>query len=76
MPGGRIDFRFFLYSFDCAEPKHLHVRRERMVCKLWLDRVTLASNDGFSAYELNRIRALIVRNLEAIVEAWNGHRRE
>ena len=30
-------------------------------------------NDGFSAHELNRIRALIVANREAVVEAWDEH---
>jgi len=66
-------YRFFFYSFDCAEPKHMHVRRERMTCKFWLDPIALAGNDGFSAHELNRIRVLIVENREAIVEAWNEH---
>ncbi len=51
----------------------MHVRRERMTCKFWLDPIALAGNDGFSAHELNRIRVLIVENREAIVEAWNEH---
>ena len=55
-------YRFFFYSFDCAEPEHVHVRRERMNCKFWLDPIALAGNDGFSAHELNRIRALIAEN--------------
>ena len=29
-------YRLFFYSFDCHEPPHVHVRRERMVCKFWL----------------------------------------
>jgi len=29
-------YRFFFYSFDCNEPQHVHVRRERMLCKFWL----------------------------------------
>jgi hypothetical protein len=66
-------YRFFFYSFDCAEPTHIHVRRERMTCKFWLDPIALAGNDGFSAQELNRIRVLIVDNRETIVEAWNEH---
>src|SRR5712691_7927929 len=35
-------YRFYFYSFDCNEPKHVHVRRERMVCKFWLDPLALA----------------------------------
>jgi hypothetical protein len=66
-------YRFFFYSFDCAEAKHVHVRRERMNCKFWLDPIALAGNDGFSAHELNRIRALIVENRKAILEAWDEH---
>jgi len=27
-------YRFFFYSFDCNEPKHVHMRGERKTCKL------------------------------------------
>jgi hypothetical protein len=73
VPGIAGPYRFFFYSFDCEEPKHIHVRRERMVCKFWLDPVALATNDGFSPRELNRIRAMIVSNYHSILEAWNEH---
>ena len=66
-------YRIFFYSFDCNEPKHVHVQRERMVCKFWLEPVDLASNQGFAAQELMTIRRLINSNLERIVEAWNEH---
>ena len=66
-------YRMFFYSFDCNEPKHVHVRRERMVCKFWLDLVTLGFNEGFPPAELNRIRALIVEQRHKILEAWDEH---
>ena len=66
-------YRVFFYSFDCGEPKHVHVRRERMVCKFWLEPVALARNDGFTERELSRIRALIVKQLQRISEAWDEH---
>jgi Domain of unknown function (DUF4160) len=66
-------YRLFFYSFDCHEPPHVHVRRERMVCKFWLIPVALSVNHGFSPRELNRIRALIVENLAPILEAWHDH---
>lgn len=66
-------YRFFFYSFDCNEPMHVHVRRERMVCKFWLGPVALAANNGFSARELNVIRAFIQSNLTKIQEAWHEH---
>ncbi|MSQ70054.1 MAG: DUF4160 domain-containing protein [Betaproteobacteria bacterium] len=66
-------YRIFFYSFDCGEPMHVHVQRERMVCKFWLRPVALGDNDGFAPSELNRIRSIIVENLELILEAWNEH---
>ena len=49
-------YRLFFYSFDCHEPPHVHMRRERMVCKFWLTPVALSVNHDFSPRELNRIR--------------------
>ena len=66
-------YRFFFYSFDCNEPMHVHVRRERKTCKFWLEPLSLARNDGFSARELNQIRKIIVAHLPQIREAWNEH---
>ncbi len=56
-----------------VEPKHVHVRRERNLCKFWLEPIVLAANDGFSPTELNRIRGIIEKNLYRIVEAWDEH---
>ena len=64
-------YRFFFYSFDCNEPRHVHVRRDKAVCKYWLDPVSLASNNGFKRKELNRIQKIIVENLDRIGEAWD-----
>jgi len=66
-------YRFYFYSFDCNEPEHIHVQRERMTCKFWLSPVTLAQNHGFSSRELNRIRAIIQAELGKIEEAWREH---
>jgi Domain of unknown function (DUF4160) len=70
MPG---PYRFFFYSFDCNEPEHVHVEREKKTCKFWLEAVGLASNDGFAARELNVIRRSIEANLSKLLEAWNEH---
>lgn len=66
-------FRFFFYSFDCNEPMHVHVRRDRATCKFWLEPVALAANHGFAAHELSRIRSIILENRARIVEAWHEH---
>jgi hypothetical protein len=66
-------YRFFFYSFDCNEPMHVHVQRERMVCKFWLDPIVLSKNHGFAPKELNIIREIIYNNRTKIMEAWYEH---
>jgi len=66
-------YRFFFFSFDCAEPRHVHVERDRHVCKFWLEPIALESNKGFRRHELNEIRELITRNAPLILEAWEQH---
>ena len=63
-------YRFFFYSFDCYEAKHVHVKREKMACKFWLDPVVLSKNYGFSPRELNLIPQKIQLNRRKILEAW------
>ena len=66
-------YRFFFYSFDCGEPKHVHIQREKLLCKFWLEPIALSKNHGFSPQELNIIRRMIKANLSNILEAWNEH---
>jgi hypothetical protein len=66
-------YRFFFYSFDYNEPKHVHVRRDRLVCKFWLEPVALSQNHGFSARELNVIQSYVREHLAKILEAWDEH---
>lgn len=66
-------YRLFFYSFDCGEPRHVHVQRDKMVCKFWLEPVCLAKNAGFSPKELNAIRQLIQMHSPKILEAWHEH---
>jgi hypothetical protein len=66
-------YRFFLTSFDCHEPPHVHVEREDKTCKFWLEPLAVARSHGFSAHELNVIRRLIRTHLNAMLEAWYEH---
>jgi hypothetical protein len=66
-------YRFFFTSFDCREPPHVHVERERRTCKFWLEPLLLARNHGFPAHELTRICAIIRKYHEQIMEAWHDH---
>ena len=53
---------FYFYSFDCNEPMHVHVRRDRQHAKFWLAPVSVAWNEGFSPRELKaRIKSVLRR---------------
>jgi hypothetical protein len=66
-------YRVYFYSFDCNEPPHVHVERESANCKFWLHPLSLASNHGFPARDLNRIRATLQEHQQRIREAWHEH---
>ena len=70
VPGIPGPYRFYFYSFDCNEPPHAHVRRERATAKFWLDPVLLSHCAGFNPHELNQIRRLILEHRDRIMEAW------
>jgi hypothetical protein len=63
-------YRFFFVSIDYSEPPHVHVRRERMVAKFWLDPVALQNAGGFNRAELNKIADLVVENQQVLLEHW------
>jgi hypothetical protein len=52
-------YRFYFYSYDCGEPRHMHVDKDVMSAKFWLDPdVSLATNYGFSRKELRDIERM------------------
>jgi hypothetical protein len=60
--------RFFFVSLDYAEPPHVHIRREKMVAKFWLDPVALEKAGGFNRSELSRIASLVSENRDSLLE--------
>lgn len=64
-------YRFFFFANEGAEPAHVHVQRERMLAKFWLDPVALARSVGFGAAELNALRKLVEENALEFREAWD-----
>jgi hypothetical protein len=63
-------YRFFFVSLDRGEPPYVHVRRERMVAKFWLDPVALQHAGGFNQAELNTIGRLVQEHKEELLEGW------
>ena len=67
-------YRIYFYSYDCHEPRHMHVDRETMSAKFWLDpHVAVEENLGFSRRELRDIERVIRENLELLRNEWDAH---
>ncbi len=66
-------YRFFVYPYDRVEPMHIHVERDDMTAKFWLDPVRLAHNSGFKRPELRRIERLVTKNREFFITWWHGY---
>jgi hypothetical protein len=63
-------YRFFFVSLDRGEPPHIHVRRESMVAKFWLDPIALQQAGGYSRAELNTISRLVQEHRQTLLEGW------
>lgn len=63
-------YRFFFVSLDYGEPPHIHVQRERMVAKFWLEPIALQKTGGFAPKELNRIARLVQEHRNEFLERW------
>ena len=66
-------YRFFFVSLDSPEPPHVHVQRERMVAKFWLDPVALERPGGFKSHELTTVHRLVDTHRDFFLERWNEH---
>ena len=59
------------YSHEPNELPHIHVDREDLSAKFWLEPVQLARNFGFRANELRTIQSVVTEHREEFLEAWN-----
>ena len=66
-------YRLFFVSQDASEPPHVHVQREKMVAKFWLDPVSLEKAGGFRSHELNRIGKLVQDHHVLLLERWHEY---
>jgi Domain of unknown function (DUF4160) len=65
-------YRLYFYSHDLIrERPHVHVDRDELSAKFWLEPVALARNLGFSANELRRVERLVSEHQTMLVERWN-----
>jgi len=63
-------FRFHFYSKEENEPPHIHVSKDDLEAKFWLEPVQLSKNYGFSTVELNKIAKLVNCNRSMLLMAY------
>lgn len=66
-------YRFYFVSHDLREPPHVHVDREDVSAKFWLDPVALAYNLGYPPRGLRKLEAIITEHQRELLEAWNEY---
>ncbi len=66
-------YRFYFYSSDRGEPRHVHVERDDSVAKFWLNPIQLPHSIGFADWELAVIEALVRRHATGLRKAWSDH---
>lgn len=65
-------YRFYFYSHEPNEPPHVHVDRDDLSAKFWLQPVGLERNLGFSPRELRQLQKLVIQHQAALMETWHG----
>ena len=66
-------YRIYFYSHEPNEPPHVHIDRDNLSAKFWLNTVSLGYNRGFSARELRQIERIVRENRQQLLEAWNEY---
>lgn len=66
-------YRFHFYSHEPNEPPHIHVDRDDLSAKFWLETPALVRNLGYPPKELNKLLKLIRKNQQHLLEAWYGY---
>ena len=66
-------YSFIFFSSDRSEPAHIHVKRDRLLAKFWLNPISLAKNRGFKDHELNDLSRLVEDHAQILLEAWHDY---
>jgi hypothetical protein len=73
IPIPNTPYRVSFFSFDLAERRHVHVRRERFECKVWIEPIIeVAWNSGFASHELNDIVRLVEGHRNLIQQTYES----
>ncbi len=63
-------YRLYFYSHEPGEPPHVHIDRDNLSAKFWLNPVSLARDLGFGAKELRSLERIVTIHQNQLMEAW------
>ncbi len=70
---GPYEFRFYSRG-EASERVHIHVRRDRLEAKFWLEpTVGLARAGRFKLHELTEIARMVEKHRQEFREAWHEY---
>ena len=67
-------YRFYFYSEEnqaSFEAPHIHVASGPGRAVFWLEPVSLRSSWGYTPFEVERIRRIVVGSRESLLRSWN-----
>jgi hypothetical protein len=65
-------YRFYFTSHDRGEPAHVHVERDGLVAKFWLEPISLADGGGMKNRDLKNIEDILSSRSAECLEAWHA----
>jgi len=66
-------YRFFFFSNEGSEPRHVHVESGQGYAKLLLDPVEVLVSMGYNGSELTALRQLVKENAGLFKESWDAY---
>ena len=66
-------YRFFFFSREGNEPRHIHVQHADRYAKFWLEPVQLAESRGFRSAEIRELYNLVEDHCQSFIVAWDEH---
>ena len=66
-------YRFYFYSHEPNEPPHIHIDRDNLTAKIWLEPIALANNIGFPDREVRKIEMIVRENQTLFWDKWREY---
>jgi len=65
-------FRFFFFS-DEHSPSHIHIEKGDAYARIELQTIKVTDSYNLNSRELKKLRTLVEKNSEILMEAWNEY---